>query len=165
MPYYPPPASSSVMAYIHIVDSKSTGTDGGTFTSGAWRTRALNTEKADTGNNASLASDQITLAAGTYRCRISAPAWQVNRHQARLYNTTGSAVLLSGTTEIVGGGSGTNTRSIVAGRFTLSIQSVLEVQHQCQTTASTTGWGVASGGAGGFTVTEEIYTECAFWKE
>ena len=40
---------------------------GQTISSGIWNTLNLNTEVADTGNFGSLASNQITLSAGTYR--------------------------------------------------------------------------------------------------
>jgi len=40
---------------------------GQTISSGIWNTLNLNTEVADTGNFGTLASNQITLAAGTYR--------------------------------------------------------------------------------------------------
>ena len=65
---------SALDGYILIRDEKASGTTGGTFTSGAWQTRDLNTEVVDTGNHASVATNQITLAAGTYRFRIVAPA-------------------------------------------------------------------------------------------
>lgn len=149
-------------AYICIQDQKNQNTNGGTFTLGAWRTRVLNTEVADTGNLASVASNQITLAAGTYRCLISCPAFRgVGNHQARLYNTTGSATLSTGTSEYVF----TNvaayacTRSIIAGQFTIAVQSVLEVQHISVATFADTGFGVPCN------ATTEVYTIAEFWKE
>lgn len=51
-----------------IQDQKSSGTDGGTFTSGAWRTRTLNTTVLNTiGAGFSLSSNQFTLAAAPIR--------------------------------------------------------------------------------------------------
>ncbi len=50
-------------SYAIIADHKAQNTAGGTFTSGAWRTRDLNTEITDPDGIVSIASDQFTLAA------------------------------------------------------------------------------------------------------
>lgn len=144
--------------YILVRDEKAANTAGGGFTAGAWRTRDLNTEVEDTGNYASIASNQITLEAGTYRCRISAPARLVDRHKARLQNITDGTTILLGTSEFSNGDA--TTQSVIQGRFTLSEQKVLEVQHQCQTTVATNGFGVESN----FGVTE-VYTVVELWRE
>src|SRR6185503_4616539 len=82
--------------YLNYQDQKIQNTAGGTFTSGAWRTRTLNTEAADTGSYGTLASNQITLTAGTYIIRASAPAYRVNSHILRLQNVTAAATVLGG---------------------------------------------------------------------
>ena len=68
--------------YWNIVDQKANGTNAGSFTSGAWRTRDLNTT---IGNNtitgSSLSSNQFTLPSGTYRINASSPAYGVNQIQ------------------------------------------------------------------------------------
>lgn len=149
--------------YIHIRDEKAQNTSGGTFTSGAWRTRDLNTEVSDTGGLATLSSNQITLQPGTYRCLISAPAYSVDRHQARLYNITDSTVTLLGTSEfsqaITTNPDHSTNKSIITGRFTLTSAKVIEVQHRCQTTYATYGFGIMSN------LSTEIYTIAEFWRE
>jgi hypothetical protein len=132
---------SSAVPYILIRDEKAQNTAGGTFTSGAWRTRDLNTEVFDTNNLASVASNQITLAAGTYEAFITCPVSQVARHQARLYNTSDSAVLLLGTSEFAYPSGGVQNCSTIRGRFTIAASKVLEVQHRCETTESGNGFG------------------------
>lgn len=150
--------------YICFQDQKSSGTAGGTFTSGAWQTRTLNTVISNDGNLASLLANQITLPAGTYRCNISCPAWAVGRHQARLQNITAGNTLLLGTSEWTNtGGSGAETRSVIAGRFSLSTATVIQVQHQGVTTEATNGFGVEAGS--GFTVAMEVYAIAEFWLE
>ena len=145
--------------YICILDQKAQGTAGGTFTNGAWRTRDLNTEQSDDGGHASVSSNQITLAAGTYICHISCPAFYVASHQARLWDITNSTLLLTGTSEDTqSSGGGYTTRSFIAGKITLAGSTVLEIQHQCATTEGTWGFG-ASLNAG-----VEIYTMAEFWK-
>jgi len=145
--------------YVCVRDKKAQNTDGGTFTSGAWRTRDINEELADTANICSIASNQITLAAGTYRCLISCPALAVGRHQTRLYDITNSATLLTGSSEWSNQNYGDQTRSVLVGRFTLASQTVLEVQHQCQSSGTSQGLGT------GANFTDEIYTVAEFWRE
>lgn len=143
--------------YAIVADQKATNTNGGTFTSGAWRTRDLNTEVYDPDNIVSIASNQITLAAGTYIVEWTAPAFSVNVNQSRLFNITDTAVVSAGTSEYAGVAaiSGASRSHGMAG-FTIATTKVYEIQHQCQTTAATNGLGLASGSA--FTVTNEEYT-------
>lgn len=133
---------NAITDYVLITDEKAQNTDGGTFTSGAWRTRDLNSEKSDTNNLASVASNQVTLAAGTWLFRCFAPAYTVGLHALRLQNIT------AGTTLITGISNYNNALAIsmayLIGRATLAIQSVLELQHQCGVTVSTNGFGVAA---------------------
>lgn len=143
--------------FIHIRDEKAQNTPGGTFTSGAWRPRDLNTEVADTGNNASVASNQITLEAGTYRAVIRAPAMKGESSQARLYNITDSAVILIGS--VAESATTVQVDSWILGRFTLAAQKVLEVQHRNEVTRSTDGFGEQAN------FTTEVYTEVMLWKE
>lgn len=141
--------------YIHIRDEKTSGTNGGTFTSGAWRTRDLNTEVSDAGGYASVASNQITLAAGTYLADIKCPALAVGRHQARLQDVTSAVTLLTGTSEYTASTDVVQTSSHVRGVFTLAASKVLEVQHNGQVTAASNGFGQAgSFGTEVYTVVE-----------
>ncbi len=55
---------------VVVVDEKAANTSGGTFTSGAWQTRTLNTLTVNDDGIASLSDDQITLPAGTYEIEI-----------------------------------------------------------------------------------------------
>jgi hypothetical protein len=148
-------------AYLCYQDQKTSGTDGGTFTSGGDRTRDLNTEVADTGGHGSLASNQITLAAGTYRVRGSVPGFYVAGHVAWLYDTTGATILVMGTAEYSDRAVsiGTVSRSILSGPFTLGVSSVLEVRHRCLTTQGTNGFGVAH------SFGTNVYTELELMKE
>ena len=147
--------------YVCIRDEKSDGTSGGAFTSGAWRTRDLNTEASDESGIASIASNQVTLAPGVYRTRIDVPGFQVGDHQSRLRNITAGATLLVGQ-NARSGDSAPQSPSTIAGRFRLTVASALEVQHWCETTNGTNGFGRATN----FTSGEvEVYTVAEFWKE
>lgn len=146
-------------AYVCVRDKKTPGTGGGTFTLGAWRTRDVNDEQADAGNICSIASNQITLEPGTYRCVISCPALAVNNHQARLQNISDTLTLLYGSCEYARASTVVQSRSFVVGRFTLANAKTLEIQHRCTATTPTNGFGNTC------SFTEEIYTLAEFWRE
>jgi hypothetical protein len=156
-PLTPAPVVASGLDFILITQDSGSGNDGGTFTSGADRTHVLDTENADAGGHASVGSNQITLAAGTYQCFIGAVAYTVDKWKCWLYNTTGSASLVNGST-VKAVNSGIN--SVGQGRFTISESSVLELRCQCETTMSTTGFGQGSSFDG-----LERYAWVALWKE
>jgi hypothetical protein len=128
---------------ILVQDQKASTTAGGTATSGAWQTRTLNTEVLDEGNDCTLVSNQITLAAGTYDCRITSPAGFCGPHQARLRNVTDSTTVLVGTSEVSSASESavTQTISTIVGRFTIAASKALEVQHRVTTTRATDGFG------------------------
>ena len=146
--------------YAKLSDTKATTTNGGTFTSGAWQTRTLNTEDSDSGGIVSISSNQFTLQAGTYRIAARAPAYNVGRHKAKLRNTTDSADTIIGTTEFVGTTGGfPQTSSIVAGEFTIASAKTFEIQHYCEASVSGNGFGVAASLG-----VPEVYTIVELWK-
>lgn len=176
--------------YLEIIDQKGKETDGGTFTGAVsgefgWKTRDLTiTVFDDFATSITLAASpgdggDITLEKGTYFCDISCPALNVNEHVARLADVTdnpgasGDTVVL-GTSEfsadtalwqdsIPGAmtvASSGQTRSHVTGKFILSSQRTLEVQHQCSNTQTDTGFG----SAGSFYWTNNVYTIVKMWK-
>jgi hypothetical protein len=144
---------------LHVRDEKAAGTQGGTFTSGAWRTRTLNTTKTNTISGASLASNQITLPAGTYTIQAYAPGLRVDGHVAKLYNITDSADVLIGSNASCGSGSTTHAPATVFGVFTITAQKTFELQHRCQSTCADVGFGVRNELSIG-----EVYAEVLIWK-
>ena len=146
-------------AYVCVRDVKAAGVDGGVFTSGAWRIRDINDEQADTANICTIAGNVITLAAGTYQCRIACPGVTVRSHQARLYDNTADEVVLAGTSSGTGAAYSMTT-SVIIGRFTLSEESALQVEHRCELTRPATGMGLAVNWS-----EVEIYTVAEFWRE
>lgn len=126
-------------------DTKGTGVQGGTFTQGAWRTRDLNSEIINTITSCSLSSNAITLPAGTYHVTASAPAVSVQGHQTRIYQTSGTpAALITGTTEYSETADQNSSRSFINGTFTLASSQTIELQHRCESTKSTNGFGEAA---------------------
>lgn len=125
-----------------LQDQKASGTQGGTFTSGAWRTRDLNTEVSDPAGIVSLASNQFTLQAGRYFIEAEAPVNFASSHQARIQNITDGATALLGGNQYSGGG-GVGNRATVTGVVTITSAKVFELQHRCSTTDATDGFGLA----------------------
>ena len=142
---------------LHVRDEKAANNDGGTFTSGSFVTRTLNTVMTNEISGASLASNQITLPAGTYYIHASAPTFGVIRNKLKLRNTTDSADTLIGTSEL--NNADAVTRAFVTGRFTIAAQKVFELQHRCESTVSTGGLGKLTN----FGVVE-IFADVQIWK-
>lgn len=143
---------------LHVRDEKTAGTAGGTLTSGSRQTRVLNTVKTNEISGASLSSNQITLPAGTYFAIGRSPGYTCGLHKIFLRNTTDGADLLNGANAYATP-SGNQTDSVVQGRFTISAEKVLEIQHMVETTRSTDGAGDDCNlGAA------EVYSEIMIWK-
>jgi hypothetical protein len=147
-------------AIVHVRDEKAQNTAAQSITTGDWRTRELNTVKTNTVSGASLASNQVTLPAGTYWVQATAPGIDVALHQARLQNITAGTTLLTGTPEYApllgsGAGSASITKSDVIGQITLTAASAIELQHRVGRTSN-----------GGFPANfaTEVYAEVIFWR-
>ena len=130
------------ISVARITDSKALGTASGTFTSGAWRTRDLTAVEDDPDSIVTLASNQFTLGAGTYLIQWSAPALKVNENQTRLWDVTGSTDLAKGTSEYTASVDTVQIRSFGFDIVTLTASNTFEIQHRCQTSQASNGFGV-----------------------
>ena len=164
------PASGLFSSYAIISDTKASNVNGGTFTSGAWRTRDLNTENADPDNIVSISSNQFTLQAGSYLIKFQSTGYHVNRHITRLRDITNSAT--KGYGILVYSNTSNSTSGISHGmaRVTISGATVYEIQHACQTTKSTNGMGLntyidTSGSYTDNTEPNSVYTIVEIYKE
>jgi hypothetical protein len=143
--------------YLHIRDEKTQGTHGGDAVSGkTFAARTLNTVVTNEITGASLASDTITLPAGTYRIEASAPAYGVDDHKIILYNVSDSALQLAGSSEH--SGTGAQTRSFVRGKFTISSSKNFQIHHATETARG-------SGLGRQFSSGVEVYTTVEIWKD
>lgn len=132
-------------------DTKTSGTNGGDFTSGSWQTRDLNTTQTAQ-SWAVLASDQVTLSPGTYLIRAEAPAYAVDTHQIRWHNVTDNTTAIIGTPMFETASGAGVSLACVAGVIVVASNKTFEVQHQAQTTRAADGFGIAAG------FTSEVYT-------
>lgn len=128
-------------SYAIIADQKAQNTAGGTFTSGAWRTRDLNTEIADPDGIVSISSNQFTLNAGSYLIRWTAPAYDCNGHQTRLYNVTDSASVAVGQSCYCDSTYNVMNNSNGAARIAITASKAYRIEHQCTLTKSSEGFG------------------------
>lgn len=129
--------------YAKIVDKKSSGTNGGTFTSGAWQTRTLNLiDTNEAGIVTSLSGNRFTLAAGTYYVSCRAPAFSVERHRIALYKVTAGNYALYGESHYAY--SGVLAFAAAAGIINTDGTYEYELRHRCEVTRTNDGLGVAS---------------------
>lgn len=144
--------------YIKVSDQKANNTDGGTsVASDITQTRTLNTVEANSISGASLASNTLTLPAGTYQFRIRVPAYGVADSKATLYNVTDSTYVGIGSLG-TNGQSNAGTDSWICGQFTISSGKNFKIRHF-------TAIGVASGLGRAYGIGWiEVFTEAEFWK-
>lgn len=146
------PSGTPGNSITRVWDQKAVGSNGGTFTSGAWQTRTLN-QLNTTDSSITLSNNQFTLAAGLYEIQIIAPAYRVGNHQVRLQNITDGLTAMVGTTAFSNASIGSMTSSYIYGQLSVSKLTTFAVQHMCSTTELNDGFGIAAGFG-----SAEIYT-------
>jgi hypothetical protein len=140
-------------AYAELSDVKTSSTNGGDFNSGSWVTRTLN-NKVDRSGSVTLSSNAFTPAKDGYAI-WSAPAFEVNGHQTRLYNVTDSTVVALGTSMFSdssydGYNSSTGSGPVLAGKE-------YRIEHRCESTRAGSGLGQATSWG------DNIYTRVELW--
>jgi hypothetical protein len=124
-----------------VREEQTSGTAGGTFTSGADRTRVLNAEHSDLDGITSLSSNQFTLQAGTWVIEWSAPAYRVDQHQSFLYNVTDTAEVARGSSVLATNANNVFSTSVGYAIVTIAGAKAFEIRHRCTTTQATNGFG------------------------
>jgi len=149
--------STSLNNLFHIQDQKASGVDGGTSVVGS-NPRTLNTVLTNSITGASLATNQITLPAGTYYIEAYSSAYGSTGHKTRLHNVTDATIPLVGNPSGWVAGNG-GTISHLAGTITIATTKVFSLStHQSQA--------IATNGLGHTYATGdiEIYTDIKIWK-
>ncbi len=129
----------------YVKDVKSSGTAGGTFTSGSYQTRTLNTLEDPDGIVTSLSSNQFVLPAGDYEIQAEGIAHAVFKHKMKIRNITDS------TDDVIGLACEENNvafqqgRAGLMGRVSIAGSKTFELQHRCVVTRATDGYGFAAG--------------------
>ncbi|MEO0348838.1 MAG: hypothetical protein AAF282_02170 [Cyanobacteria bacterium P01_A01_bin.15] len=117
------------------------GQNGGTFTAGAWRTRPLNTLTGNKSFCEILNDGSLQLAPGDYEVFGWATTLAVKSHRTRLIMAN-SDVLLWGDSAYAN--SWVESRSFLAGRFSLTSQAAVRLEHRCIKTRTAWGFGYRS---------------------
>lgn len=143
------------IGYMLVQDQKPNGTNGGASVAGT-QTRTLNTVVSNTISGASLASNQITLPAGTYRVRARAPVGSIDGNQAIFFNVTDATSYFGSSND---GLAGVQSWSFVECRFVIASAKVFELRHWTNNSiASGLGYNASAGNT-------EIYSQVEITKE
>jgi len=151
---------------LHVRDQKTNGTGGGTCTLGSYQTRTLNTEVTNEITGASLATNQITLPAGTYFIDATCPFTGLSANngwftaKAKLRNVTDGSDTIIGTNASIEQASndGMGGLCTVRGRFTIAAEKAFELQQRIGAETSAT-----FGAAASFSDIE-VYADVMIWK-
>lgn len=141
-----------VLPMLHVREEQASGASGGNSTATTTHTRVLNTVKTNTISGASLASNQITLPAGTYDV-LAIPGQSGTLYgQSSLYNVTDGSVILAGRSF------GQNVDSTLIGRFTLAATKAITLRTYAGNTVTNGLGSPVSSGLG------EVYSEVMIKK-
>jgi hypothetical protein len=148
--------SSAATPVFWAQEQKANGTAAGNSSANGISTRALNTVMRNT-MGATLSGSQITLAAGTYRVRASAPGYSVDGHMLQLFEGAQVAVSNHGPNAFAAAGSIAQTTATLGPlEIVLSTSKTIYLGHYTKA-AATNGLGqpMSFGGE----VYSEIYIE------
>jgi hypothetical protein len=134
------------------------GTAGGACPTGTWNVRPLNTLKTDTIGSVAVASNRLSLPAGTYRCAVSAAASNTYSTQLRLYNFTAGTTIAYGMS--VKSDYWSDADATLKTSFTLAAPSEIRVDMQCERNYNTNDMGTPTSFAG--SPETYMYVEC--WR-
>lgn len=145
--------------YAHFQHSVSSGSNGGSSSATTYNTRTINTTVTNNITGCSLASNKITLPAGTYQIEANSVAFVVGATRLRWRNTTDGTTTLLGTSNDTGSSADHQSPVSVSGQFTIAGTKDFELQHYTQSARATNGLGdpVSSG-------ENEIYADIRIWK-
>lgn len=135
-----------------IKDVKANNTHGGSSSDCLQRLRAIATLYVAQ-DWVSVASNTITLDAGSYMIKACSPAARVGRHKIALYRPSDTAYLVYGTSEQTNNSTDSSTDSCLTAIVSPSVSTGYQIRHTCSNAAGTYGLGhrVNFGGS-------EIYT-------
>jgi hypothetical protein len=143
---------------VIIQEQQASGTNGGSFNSGARVARNLNTLVRNSGSLAFLSSKQFTLPAGSYFIEWGATGYACTTHKAFLRNVTDAADADIGTSAKSPSTYPSNTLSDGACFLSIAASKTFQIEHQCNVSESNDGFGIASG------LGTEIYSYVRIWK-
>lgn len=151
-----------VQKIAYVKDVKSSGTSGGTTSTNSVATRDLNTLEGDT-SFLSLATNQITLAAGKYNIQASAPSFRSASNMIFLYNVTNSTYDIDGQNSQNTAADFVQGSALLEGDIEITSTTDYEIRHWTETGLVTTGFGVPTTATGN-PKSGETYTQVKITK-
>lgn len=142
-----------------LKDVRPTGTEGGTFTAGAFQTRALNTLEGDN-SVCSLSANQFTLQPGTYIIEAVAMVYLVNQHKAIIKNISNNTDAIIGSSMYASISYDVSNTLNIYGTITIGTTTVFELQHRCTIGRGANGLGVMTN----YTGIPEVYAQVKITK-
>jgi len=126
----------------YLSEQQANGTAGGTSVAATWTNRTLNTIVDSFGIVTSLASNQFTLPAGTYRISGYTTLLMGDAQKCRLRNITDSTTLLVGASTYSGSTAGyASYNSTLDGEVTITAPKTFALQYYVGTAKATNGLG------------------------
>ena len=110
-------------------DQKASGTSGGTATAGAWTARVLQTSVLNNITGCSLATNTITLTAGSYFINATAFFYKINAYQMKIRNTTAGTDLITGISTFAASSANIGNNGMLSGYITLTGSTNLQLQY------------------------------------
>lgn len=147
-----------------VQDQKSAGTSGGASSATTNHTRDLNTVVRNEISGASLASDQITLPAGSYYVEFETRTFKTGIAQGYLYNVDDSAVEINGTIAQSASTNSCEDHSHGSGVLTLAAEKDLELRMYTHLAQATNGLGYGGAALGSNDADGEVYSTVKIWE-
>lgn len=143
---------------LHVQDQKTLGTSGGSGTNSVWTTRTLNTSITNEISGASLASNLITLPAGTYFLDAYSTVGLCQQMRLRWWNNTDSSLVFESLSCFATSAANNCYPVYIGGRFTIAATKDFALQVNTFGAAANV-LGIASSLG-----TQEIYSDVKVWK-
>lgn len=144
---------------LHVQHQENTTVEGGSTSTGVYNIRPLNTVLTNTITGASLASNQITLAAGTYFIDAAVSGNSGRQQKLLLWNDSDSSFAVIGQVSYSNSTALTDCSVVMRGRFTIAAEKTFELQHYTTTGRASTGMGLATDDG-----TTEVYADVLIWE-
>ena len=151
-------AAAMRLKFCILADVKANNAAGGTFTSGAWRTRDVNTVLLDPSGltvgaspHVSVAFNRITLQAGYWLMEAEMPCAWVNANRGRIRNITASETVAFGPQQNANtttSSDAVTVRARVEAFIPLSAPASFELQHLSGSSRANDGFGMAASALG-----------------
>jgi len=149
----------STSQFATFNETQANNTDGGASVGTTFTTRVLNTTVVNDITGCSLATNQVTLPAGSYIATVFSPLRNTNLSKIRLFNVTDSTNTAIGQNCNVDSSASVGAVVTLQAQFTITGSKAFAVQYYCQSAVATFGLGRAVNAG-----VNEVYTTIQIQK-